>query len=200
MSIPESMIAGLSKFISLPLLGCGVDRDASRSFTICSPFGWIRRQSSIKVRGTIGEQIVSGWFAARGFNVSRSESTDADRIIENKAFEIKFAMLGKNDGFVFNQFRDQKYDAVILLGVCPFDAHCWVLKKSEVIKQWQELGNIKNQHNPRKPGANTGMLTVKAKNPPSWLAAFGGTLREGLGHVSRITGFKPVDPLGKSDT
>ena len=165
-----------------------------------SPFGWIRRQSSIKTRGTIGEQIVSGWFAARGFNVTRSNTTDADRVIENKAFEIKFAMLGKNNGFVFNQFRDQQYDAVILLGVCPFDAHCWVLTKSEVIKQWRVLGNIKPQHNPRDPNANTGILTVKAKNPPSWLAAYGGSLRDGLGQVSRLTGFEPSDPIEKGNT
>ena len=162
-----------------------------------SPFGWIRRQQ-IKTRGTIGEQIVSGWLAARGFNVTRSTTTDADRVIENKAIEIKFAMLGKTDGFVFNQFRDQQYDAVLLLGVCPFHAHCWVLTKSDVIEQWRTLGNIKDQHDPKNPNAvaNTGMLTIrKAESPPSWLADFGGSLRDGLGHVSRLTGFEPPDPL-----
>lgn len=165
-----------------------------------SPFGWIKRQQ-IKTRGTIGEQIVSGWCAARGFNVTRSSTTDADRVIEDKAFEIKFAMLGKNNGFVFNQFRDQQYDAVILLGICPFDAYCWVLPKTEVMIHWRTLGNIKDQHDKRKPRsstlADTGMLTIgKAESPPSWLDAFGGTLREGLDHLSRLTGFKPQDPIG----
>lgn len=169
--------------------------DSEEAKWATSPFGWIRRQSSIKIRGKIGEQIVSGWFAARGFNVTRSNTTDADLVIKDKAFEMKFAMLGKTNGFVFNQFRDQQYDAVILLGVCPFDAHCWVLTKSEVIKQWRTLKNIRTQHNPRDPNANTGMLTVKAENPPSWLGAYGGTLREGLEHVSRLTGFEPQDPM-----
>jgi hypothetical protein len=159
-----------------------------------SPFGWIRKMSSIKVRGTIGEQLVAGWLAARGFNVARATHSDADRIIEKKAMEIKFAMLGQSGSYVFNQFRDQRYDGVICLGVSPFDAHCWLLSKADVMKEWRELRHIKTQHDPQNPNANTGILTVKAHNPPDWFRAYVGTLHDGLTHISRMTGFTPKEP------
>lgn len=156
-----------------------------------SPFGWIRRMSSIKVRGTIGEQLVAGWLAARGFNVNRSPDPDSDRIIEGKRFEIKFAMLGKSNGFVFNQFRDQNYDAALCIGICPHDARCWVIPKQEAMSRVETKGGLRKQHDPRNPDANTYMLTVSLKKPREWLGPLGGSLSDGMRRVSEITGYTP---------
>ena len=39
-----------------------------------SPFAWIKTRKSRQV-GAIGEKLVSGYFATKGFNVTRSSST-----------------------------------------------------------------------------------------------------------------------------
>lgn len=156
-----------------------------------SPFGWIRRQSSIWIRGQIGEKLVSGWLATRGFNVTRSLHTDADRIVENKRIEIKFAMLGKKRTFTFNQFRKQQYDAALCIGICPSDARCWLLPRDAVTKQWGIKNGIRVQHNPQDPNANTGILTTSFMKPKPWLVPFGGTLSEGMEQLSALTGYYP---------
>ena len=45
-----------------------------------SPFAWIRRRPPRSI-GAISENIVAEFFAARGFDVTRSSDTDSDRII-----------------------------------------------------------------------------------------------------------------------
>lgn len=97
-----------------------------------SPFAWIKTRPSRQV-GAIGENLIAGWLATRGFNVMRSGDTEADRIVEGKRVEIKFSTLWANGGYKFQQLRDQNYDLVICLGVSPFNAHSWVIPKQEVL-------------------------------------------------------------------
>ena len=93
-----------------------------------SPFAWIMAMSSRR-KGKISEQLVAGWCAAKGLNVVRSGDAEADRIIEGHRVEIKFSSLWESGIYKFQQIRDQNYEYVICLGVCPFDAHCWVIPK-----------------------------------------------------------------------
>ena len=93
-----------------------------------SPFEWIRARPSRQV-GKIGEQLVAGWSAAKGFDVIRSPDAEADRVIAGKRVEIKFSTLWKSGVFKFQQFRDQRYAFAICLGLAPFDARCWAISK-----------------------------------------------------------------------
>ena len=98
------------------------DYAADDAAWVGSPFAWIKTRPSRQV-GKIGEQLVAGWLASRGFNVSRSGDSEADRVVEEKRIEIKFSTLWKGGGYKFQQLRDQDYDLVVCLGVSPFDAH-----------------------------------------------------------------------------
>ncbi len=154
-----------------------------------SPFAWIKTRPSRQV-GKIGEQLVAGWLAARGFNVTRSGDAEADRVVEDKRVEIKFSTLWEAGGYKFQQLRDQDYDFVVCLGVSPFDAHCWAIPKAEILRRWHETAGLTTQHGGAR-GSDTAWLAVELGGEPEWLAAFGGTMRSGLRKISDITGFVP---------
>lgn len=136
-----------------------------------SPFAWIVQRPS-RQRGKIGEQLVTGWCEAKGLEVTASGDSEADRVIEGRRVEIKFSTLWKNGTYVFQQFRDQNYEAALCLGVSPFDVHCWVVPKA-VLKR-HVIGRAP-QHAGRS-GRDTFWLRVVPSAPPDWIRPLGGSL------------------------
>jgi hypothetical protein len=136
-----------------------------------SPFGWIRTLPSRQV-GKIGEQLVSGWCAAKGLDVISSGDSEADRIIAGKRVEIKFSTLWKSGVYKFQQIRDQNYEFAICLGISPFDAHCWVISKN-ILRQ-HVIGHTP-QHTGRE-GTDTFWLSLDPTSSPEWLNICGGRL------------------------
>lgn len=139
-----------------------------------SPFAWIKTRPSRQV-GAIGEKLIAGWCAAKGLDVVRSPDSDADRIIQGQRVEIKFSTKWKAGGYKFQQLRDQNYKFAICLGISPFDAHCWVLEKSLIMKMWGQPDGPQSQHG-GSGGEDTAWLPVEPSHVPSWLAACGGPL------------------------
>jgi len=135
-----------------------------------SPFNWIRKLPSRR-KGKVGEQLVAGWCAAKGFDVCRTGDTEADRIISGQRVEIKMSTLWETGIYRFQQLRDQNYAHVFCLGLSPLDAHCWVIPKSEA---WSRTGG---QHK-GKGAIDTKWLVFDPKNPPEWLSDYGGRLAQ----------------------
>jgi hypothetical protein len=148
-----------------------------------SPFAWIRTRPSRQV-GKIGEQLVAGWCAAKGLDVTSSHDSEADRVINGHRVEIKFSTLWENGSYTFQQIRDQNYEYVICLGVSPFDAHCWVVSKA--VLRLHVLG-----HTPQhagKAGTDTFWLSFPAVSPPIWLSPHGGSLAQALRALGSLRG------------
>lgn len=143
-----------------------------------SPFAWIRTMSSRRI-GKIGEQLVSGWCAAKGFDVTRSPDSDADRIIGGRRMEIKFSTLWESGSYTFQQIRNQNYEYAICLGLSPFDAGCWVIPKSVLLER------LPHQHG-GVAGTDTRWLQFSADSPPSWLSDFGGSLSAAYRTMEKI--------------
>ena len=138
-----------------------------------SPFAWIKSRPSRQI-GAIGEKLVAGWCAARDLDVTRSPNSDADRVIGGKRCEIKFSTRWKNGVYKFQQIRDQDYDFAILLGVCPFDAHAWVVPKTQLLAQKGQPGSGMTGQHAR--GEETAWLSFPHDSPPAWLRPHGGKL------------------------
>lgn len=138
-----------------------------------SPFAWIRTRPSRQV-GKIGEQLVAGWCAAKGLDVTSSGDSEADRVIAGQRVEIKFSTLWESGVYKFQQLRDQNYKFAVCLGISPFDAHCWVIPK-EVLRE-HVIGHTP-QHTGR-AGTDTFWLSFDASNPPEWLGPHGGRLAD----------------------
>ncbi len=156
-----------------------------------SPFHWIKMRPSRQV-GSIGEKLVAGWLATRGFDVARSPDTAADRLVNGHRVEIKLSTLWKNGGYKFQQLRDQDYELAICLGLSPFDAHCWVLPKAELLRRWRasiadgrEVGGLRSQHGGA-TGRDTAWLAFDAAAPPDWLRPYGGTLAEAAAKLKKL--------------
>ena len=138
-----------------------------------SPFKWIKTRPSRQV-GKIGEQLVAGWCAAKGFDVTKSGDSEADRVIAGKRVEIKFSTLWKSGVFKFQQLRDQNYEYAICLGISPFDAQCWAISKEILLRH---VIRVTPQHRGAE-GSDTFWLSFQATTPPRWLEQCGGHLAD----------------------
>lgn len=158
-----------------------------------SPFGWLLSGPSSREKGAIGEELISLYLKHKGFNISRSPDSEADRVVAGKRAEIKMSTLWKNGSYTFQQIREQNYDFVICLGVSPFDAHCWAIPKQVIIDKWHndEVKEIRGQHGGGK-GTDTAWLQFNPQFPPEWIKEWGGSLAEGVHKIAEITGQKPL--------
>ena len=136
-----------------------------------SPFAWIRTLPS-RQRGKIGEQLVAGWCAAKGFDVTASGDSEADRVIAGWRVEVKFSTRWASGVYKFQQIREQSYDYVVCLGISPFDAQGWLISKS--LLRRHVIGHTPQHAGAR--GTDTFWLSFPAAEPPKWLAECGGTL------------------------
>jgi hypothetical protein len=140
-----------------------------------SPFAWIKLHSSRR-RGKIGEQLVAGFLAAKGFDVARVSGSSADRLVNGHRVEIKFSTLWETDIYKFQQIRDQDYKILFCLGVSPFDAHCWAIPKSALK---QPLPGLAGQHT-GSTGKDTRWLSLSPTTPHDWLSPYGGRIRDAI--------------------
>ncbi len=140
---------------------------------IGSPFQWILRVPS-RTKGAIGEALVAGWAAAKGFDVVRSKNSEADRIINGQRIEIKMSSLWKSGGFKFQQIRDQDYDYCFCIGISPFDAQAWLLPKPILLEH--VIGHM-GQHTGA-TGTDTAWLGFDSNKPFDWMTPYGDRLSD----------------------
>lgn len=155
-----------------------------------SPFAWIKTRPSRQV-GVIGEKLVAGWLATKGFDVARSPDSEADRLVNGVRAEIKFSTMWRGGFYKFQQLRKQNYDFVICLGISPFDAHCWVIPKQAIVKEWGAGNGLQTQHGGQ-AGTDTAWLTVRTTQIPAWLHPCGGKLTDAAKCIAEITGRDPL--------
>lgn len=138
-----------------------------------SPFRWILAQPSRR-KGAIGEQLVTRWCEAEGFEVVRSPDSEADRIIEGHRIEVKFSTLWAGGGYKFQQIRNQRYEYLFCLGIAPFAVNAWLIPKPILFEH--VIGHM-GQHTGA-GGQDTAWLGFPANTPYAWMTAYGSRLSD----------------------
>ena len=149
-----------------------------------SPFEWITKLPS-RTKGAIGEKLVEEWLRGRGFQIARSPSSHADRLVEGRPMEIKFSTQWAAGGYTFQQIRDQDYEILLLLGIAPHSAHCWVLAKSDC-SALRAVGALTPQHTGR-GGQETEWATINLAQPATCWSDFGGPLDKAIDRLRSLT-------------
>ncbi len=143
-----------------------------------SPFSWIKPEPAAR-KGKICEQLLEDYCVAKGLDVTPRPDKEADRVIEGHRVEIKSSMSWEAGIYKFQQIRDQDYEFVVCLGLSPFDAHCWVIPKSVVMK------NATGQHGGQ-AATETREFSFPAESPPDWLAPYGGSLGAAYARLNEL--------------
>ena len=158
-----------------------------------SPFKWIKTSLPSRTVGAVGEALVAGWAAAKGFDVTKTGDSEADRIINGHRVEIKFSTLWANGGYKFQQIRDQRYDYCFCLGVSPFDAQAWLIPKA--VLHEHVIGHM-GQHSGAS-AQDTAWLGFRVGEPYDWMSSHGGRLADvarllnGAGRGPHVRSQKP---------
>src|SRR5512138_990676 len=136
-----------------------------------SPFEWVITLPSAS-KGKLGKRLVYQWCALKGLSIDGCPDSQADMTINGHRVEIKFSTLWENGIYKFQQIREQNYEYAVCLGISPFEAHCWVIRKA--LLQKYVIGHM-GQHTGM-TGQDTSWITVNPTCPPDWLIPCGGNL------------------------
>lgn len=145
-----------------------------------SPFEWLMTLPS-STRGKAGEILGAIWLEQLGYEVLPRRNPEHDRVVADRTIEIKFSSVWAAGVYKFQQLRDQDYQFVLLLGVSPTIAHCWVVPKEE------SFANARPQHGGAR-AIDTKWISFPASTPPAWLAPHGGDLDEAIEAINRHLG------------
>jgi hypothetical protein len=96
----------------------------------------IKRISSPKAKGSVGEKLVTEVMSNLGHRVTKPKSTDYDRMIDGHRCEIKLSCAWDDapDNWCWQQIRDQEYDRIIFVGINPDGFHLWWATKADLEK------------------------------------------------------------------
>lgn len=157
---------------ALAQLGAGLERDYApdlAEWAACK-IGWAK-SLEIAVRGAVGFRLARLWLESQGLHVGKAGETRADCRVEDIPVEVKFATRSRRGTFTFNQVRDEEgYSYVLLLGVTPTQAFCWIVPRAEA------LSHARPQHRGQRGDGKTRILLFAAGAVPAWLQPYGGPL------------------------
>lgn len=122
------------------------------------------KDMSSRKKGSAFEKLVSELLVENGYLVTKPNSSNHDRIINNKKVEIKGSLGwvspdGKITHYRFQQIRDQDYDVVLFAFFTPTELILKVATKRICMEQLSvqnELGEFPhNQHGGKKVNSGT---------------------------------------------
>jgi hypothetical protein len=115
--------------------------------------------------------MVAYWANMSGFDVS---SRGLKLEIDGLLVAVKMSTLWEGQVFKFQQIRDEEYDFVLFVGICPQDVYTWIIPKDVVMNQ---LRGSSGQHT-GKGASETFWETVRPSTAPRWMSKYGNRLSD----------------------
>ena len=143
-----------------------------------SEFSWLAFSAS-GTKHVVGKELAVHLCNSNGFDATIAKNLQQDNVsflIEKRRACLKFAMLGEDGLYIFEQIRDRDYQILFLLGLSPQDAHIWIFHKDKCLPyltiQHQE-GKEKWMH--IRPQNSE---WINPSSPPEWMRKQSGKLAE----------------------
>lgn len=143
-------------------------QDAAARAWVGSPYASLRDLKPIPKSKTARSMLVS-WLASIGIVATAHNAWGNTALIlpGNRLAVVKCSMRWHEGSYRFQQIRDWEYEAALLLGISPEQAHLWIVPRAVL------LAHSVPQH-----AAYSRMLTFPADAHPRWLRQYGGSLEE----------------------
>jgi hypothetical protein len=148
-----------------------------------SPFKWMLTLNP-KAKGAIGEKAVEKWLTKYGFDVTKPETSEHDRIVNGHKIEVKMSMMWDNGTVRFSQIRDQDYEFAVLVGYEPHNVSMWIVPKALAVELTVP------QHGGA-AGEDTRWFGFNPGEAPEALKPYGGTPERALAAAKKYLG-KPA--------
>ncbi|MFJ6269240.1 hypothetical protein ACIQG8_04535 [Pseudarthrobacter oxydans] len=135
-----------------------------------SPFEWMLSLPP-GTKGAVGRQMIAYWAESSGFYV---QARGLKLEIEGHLVAIKMSTLWEGAEFKFQQIRDEAYDFVLFVGICPQDVYAWIIPKDVIL---YNLRGSSGQHTGKR-ASETFWETVRPAAPPRWMSPYGNRLSD----------------------
>lgn len=149
--------------------------DGAAEAWVGSPFAYIRTLPP-PTKHAVAARLSQGLL--QGVGVA-SQRVNKGLSIGNSRIAVKYSMEWAAGGFKFEQFKETEHNFILCLGVEPNAAYGWLIPKIEILVDgvWQEREGLSGQHRGQ-AAQDTSWLSVDPRNPPAWLAPYGGSIAQ----------------------
>lgn len=172
-----------------------INNDQNRISWRYSPVSFLDRLSSATI-GSIAEHTIARWCQEHGIQIGSREAS-GDMTIHSRSLlannkyrvEVKFSSLWQGHQYRFSNIRSDDYDLIIFLGLSPFDAHCWILTKGQIMALWGD--QLPYQHYGSR-GNDVVWASIPIYNIPYWADHCGGSLELAMMRLKRLLHMNPT--------
>lgn len=138
-----------------------------------SPFEWLLQLSPRK-KAKLGRQMTTRWLVRNGVSFDLGGDSNEALRIKGWRIAVKFSVVDKKGIYRFQQIRADDCDYALCLGISPFEAHCWLFSREDILR-----------HGARRRKTEYGLL-INPKVPPAWAQKCGGTLESAVRLIKNL--------------
>lgn len=144
-----------------------------------SPFAWLLPLPPVS-KGAAGLRMVRELMQLNGYKIGKASGLAQAFSTSYGTIKTKLSLEWNNGNFVFEQIRDDPYDFLAMLGLCPDDAFIWLCPKNVA------LAVSAGQQAPQ-----SRWIHVDPKAPPAGFSGYGGPIADAAITFGAVLGPPP---------
>jgi hypothetical protein len=151
----------------------------TRPWPANSPFAWLLPLAPVS-KGAAGLRIVRELMHLNGYTTGKASGIAQAFSSNHGIIKTKISLEWNSGNFVFEQIRDDPYDFLAMLGLCPEDAFIWLCPKHVA------LAESASQQAPQ-----SRWIHVDPVTPPIGFAGCGGPIADAAVTFKTVLGAPP---------